>query len=415
MSQCPYSQHALGQGASFQHGPPLELMRSVREHGGPVSWHEDETLGGYWAVMRQKELDIVSKNPLLFSSERAGIAYQDIPPEMLELQRLTLINMDPPGHLRYRKLVNQAFKPRYVEALHDRFVEIFDETMAPILKKNQCEFVTEISCELPLIAICEILGVPAEDRAMFFRCTNTMLEEDEDIILDKAGEDLRMAAQFELFAYADKVMEKYRDNPRDDIVGTLLSCELDGERLTEDEFRSFFMLLIIAGNETTRTATSHGMRLLMEHPEQFQLLVDNPELVEDAVEEILRYTAPIQCMRRTAMQDTELGGQKIREGDKIMLFYQSSNHDEDVFTAPEKFDITRPQREEVRNAHRSFGVGEHFCLGSHLARLELKVAFDGIVKHLRNPRMVEPPVWVKSNFINGIREMQIAYEVANSN
>ncbi len=412
MSQCPYSTEALSLGTSFAQGPPLELMRDVRNHEA-VSWHQDVRNDmGYWAVMRQKEIDYVSKHPLIFSSAEKGIAFQEIPEEMMELQRQTLITMDPPQHLRYRRLVNEAFKPRYIAALHERFDEIFNDTIEPLLAKNRCEFVTEVSCELPLIAICEILGVPIEDRAMFFRCSNTLLGNDEDAIIDPEQQRISLEAQAELYMYADKVMETARDNLKDDIVSTLLTAEIDGESLTDDEFRNFFFLLIVAGNETTRTATTHGMRLLMEHPEQYQMLVDDPSLVEHAVEEILRFTAPIQCMRRTAMQDTELAGKQIKQGDKVVLFYQSSNHDESVFTDPEVFDITRGLREEVRNAHRSFGVGEHFCLGSHLARLELQVTFDGIVRHIRNPRLVGEIDWVKSNFINSIREMQIEYDLA---
>lgn len=413
MTQCPYSNEALSQGSTFANGVPFDLLRDIRQHAA-VSWHEDPSNGvGYWAVMRQKEIDIVSKNPLIFSSAERGVVFQEMTAEEIELQRLSLINMDPPDHIKYRRVVNNAFKPKHVSALEARFDDIFLETLAPVLKKNQCEFVTEVARELPLIAICEIMGVPIEDRGMFFRLTNMMLEEDESIIFDENGEDLRRQAQIELYLYADKIMEQARKDPKEDIVGALLNAELEGECLTDDEFRSFFLLLIVAGNETTRTATSHGMRLLMEHPEQYQMLIDNPELIDDAVEEILRFNAPIQLMRRTAMQDFELGGENIKSGDKVVMFYVSSNHDESKFTAPEVFDITRQQREEVRNGHRSFGVGEHFCLGSHLARLEMQVVFSGLVKYIRNPRTISEPVWTGTNFINGLRELHIAYDVAN--
>lgn len=413
MTQCPYSTEALSQGSTFKHGPPFELMRDIRNHA-PVTWHDDPATGvGYWAVMQRKEIDFVSKNPLKFSSAKRGVTFQELPDENIEVQRLSLIMMDPPDHIQYRRIVNNAFKPKRVEALEARFNDIFLETIAPVLKKNQCEFVTEVSRELPLIAICEIMGVPTTDRNMFFRLTNMMLEEDESIIFGENGEDLRTAAQIELYTYADKVMAAARKNPKDDIVGALLNAKLEGECLSDDEFRSFFLLLIVAGNETTRTATTHGMRLLMEHPEQYQMLVDNPELVDDAIEEILRYNAPIQCMRRTAMENCELGGAQIKQGDKIVMFYQSSNHEESLFESPEKFDITRSQREEVRNAHRSFGVGEHFCLGSHLARLELHVVFSELIKVIRNPRLVTDPVFIETNFINGIREMHMAYDLVD--
>lgn len=410
MSACPYSTEALSKGETFVGGAPLELMRSIRSDQ-PVTWHEDPRSGvGFWAVMRQREIDFISKRPELFSSAAKTIAFQEFPEDLIELQRPIMINMDPPVHMKYRRIVKNAFTPRRIDALEARFAQIFDEVLKPILAKRECEFVTEVACELPLIAICEIMGVPVEDRQKFFAWTNLMLEDDDD----KVGEEhdaARHNAMMELFAYADVLVENARQNPQDDIIGALLRAELEGEALTADEFRYFLMILILAGNETTRTATSHGLRLFMENPEQFQLLVEKPELVEDAVEEILRFNTPIVCMRRTAMEDIEVGGVGMKAGDKVVMFYQSANHDEYVFTHPDKFDITRPQREEVRNAHRAFGVGEHFCLGSHLARLELKVVFSGIIAHLRNPRLAGEISWLKSNFINGIREMRIQYDV----
>jgi cholest-4-en-3-one 26-monooxygenase len=204
------------------------------------------------------------------------------------------------------------------------------------------------------------------------------------------------------------------DAAGDDILSALINAEVEGEALTDEEFRYFIMILVLAGNETTRTASNHGMRLLIENPDQFQLLIDNPDLVDDAVEEILRYNTPVACMRRTAMEDVELAGEQIKAGDKMVMFYQSANHDELVFSEPEKFDVTRQQREEVRNGHRAFGVGEHFCLGSHLARLELQIMFRFIVNHIRNPRHDGDMVWLKSNFINGIKSMPIAYDVVNA-
>jgi len=182
--------------------------------------------------------------------------------------------------------------------------------------------------------------------------------------------------------------------------------------LSEEDFCHFFLLLIVAGNETTRTVTSQGMRLLMENPEQYQLLVDQPELVEDAVEEFLRFSPAVIAFRRTAMADVELHGQQIRKGDKIQMYYAAAGADEVVFSDPDRFDVTRAGREDLRNEHRAFGVGQHFCIGSHLARLELKVIFEEIVKRIRNPRLDGDVSWLRSNFINGIKRMPVRFEVA---
>jgi cholest-4-en-3-one 26-monooxygenase len=205
---------------------------------------------------------------------------------------------------------------------------------------------------------------------------------------------------------------KHKESPHNDIVNVLLTGTVDEEPLSDDDFCNFFLLLVVAGNETTRTVTSHGMRLLMEHPEQYQQLVDNPAGIEDAIEEFLRYSPAVIAFRRTAMEDVEVGGQQIRKGDKIQMYYAAANADEDVFAEPDVFDITRGQREDVRNEHRAFGVGQHFCMGSHLARLELRVIFEEILRRIRNPRLDGEIKWLRSNFINGIKSMPIAFDVA---
>ncbi|MDY0005966.1 MAG: cytochrome P450 [Spongiibacteraceae bacterium] len=268
----------------------------------------------------------------------------------------------------------------------------------------------EVAAELPLVAICELMGIPIEDRKQFFEWTNIMLGAD-DPELTTSPEDGQMA-MMGLFEYGRKLAIRYRENPEPCIVGSLLDGEVEGEKLTEDEFCYFFLLLIVAGNETTRTVTSHGMRLLMEHPEQYRMLVDNPALIPDAIEEFLRYNPAVIQFRRTAMEDVEVGGQLIRKGDKVMLNYQAASHDERLFTDPDRFDITRQQREDVRNQHRAFGFGQHFCLGSHLARLELKVIFEEIIGRIRNPELVGEIRWLRSMLINGIKEMNIKFDKA---
>jgi len=396
---------------TYRGGAPREMYRWLRQNE-PVYWHEDPALGeGFWAVTRQRELDYVSKNPALFSSRERTCFYEDPESEeLLELMRLLLINMDPPDHVKYRRIVRNAFTPRAVDSYEPRFRELAREIVGRVLPRGECEFVSDIAAELPLVAICELMGIPVEDRYEFFNWTNIMLGAD-DPELTISAEDGSLA-MLSVFEYGRKLAELHRQQPRNNIVGALLDGVVEGEHLTEDEFCNFFLLLVVAGNETTRTVTSHGMRLLMEQPEAFQLLVDEPERVPDAIEEMLRYNTAVIHFRRTATQDVELGGKQIRKGQKVVLFYQAASSDEAHFEDPDVFDITRPRREDVHNQHRAFGIGQHFCLGSHLARLELRCIFDEIVAHLRNPQLNGEINWLRSNFINGIKSMPIRFEVA---
>lgn len=408
MSGCPHID--LASPESFQGGIPRDQYRYLRNEE-PVYWHEDPEQGvGFWAITRQAELDYVSKNPKIFSSQEKSCLLHESDDERLALMRMQLINMDPPHHLKFRRLVRSAFTPKAVDAYTERFQEIAREIVSRAIEGGQCEFVADVASELPLIAICELMGVPLDQRGRLFELTNIMLGMD-DPELTTTEEDGTMAMA-EMFFMAQALAEEHKADPKDDIVGVLLNGTVEDEPLTEEEFCHFFLLLIVAGNETTRTVTSHGMRLLMEHPEQYQLLVDNPELLEGALEEFLRYNPAVIAFRRTAMEDVELGGKQIKAGDKIELFYGAASADEAVFADGDVFDITRAEREDIRNSHRAFGVGEHFCMGSHLARLELKVIFEEILKHIRNPRLNGEVNWLRSNFISGIKSMPIAFDVA---
>lgn len=409
MNTCPHIDLIAPE--TYFGGAPREMYRWLRSNE-PVYWHEDPALGeGFWAVTRQQELDFVSKNPQLFSSWARTCFYQD--PEnddMLALMRMLLINMDPPDHVKYRRIVRNAFTPKAVDSYEPRFRELAKSIVDRVLPRGECEFVEEVSAELPLVAICELMGIPIEDRHEFFGWTNIMLGAD-DPELTISEQDGQMA-MLSVFEYGRKLADLHRKQPRNNIVGALLDGIVEGEHLTDDEFCNFFLLLIVAGNETTRTVTTHGMRLLIEHPEQYQQLVDDPSRVPDAIEEILRYNTAVVHFRRTATEDIELAGKTIRKGEKVVLFYQSASADEAHFADPDSFDVTRPGREDVRNHHRAFGIGEHFCLGSHLARLELRCIFDEIIARIRNPRMNGEINWLRSNFINGIKSMPIKFDAA---
>lgn len=408
MAACPFAD--LSDPDLHRGGVPADLYRELRAQR---SLRVDAPMRGgeaFTAFFRQADIDQISKNPAVFSSAVKSCFINDPPEEQLPMLRTMILNMDPPEHIKYRRIVRNAFTPAKVDSYERRFREVVREAVDAIAAKGRCEFVADIACVLPLIAICEILGVPIEDRNRFLGWTNTMLGAD-DPELSTSETDGQMAA-IELYMYADRIMALHRENPRDDIVGALLRGTVEGEHLSEDEFRSFMMLLIVAGNETTRTVTSQGMRLLMEHPEQYRMLCENPALIPDAVEEILRFNPAVINFRRTATQDTQVGGCPLKAGEKVVMFYQAAGRDEALFAEPDRFDITRAQREDVRNQHRAFGIGEHFCLGSHLARLELIVVFEELTRRIRNPRLDGEIRWLRSNFIHGIKEMPIAFDCA---
>tara|TARA_B110000285_G_scaffold230352_1_gene296806 strand:+ start:541 stop:1767 length:1227 start_codon:yes stop_codon:yes gene_type:complete len=407
MAGCPHFD--LTAPETYTGGVPREIFKYLRNEE-PLYWHDDpETNTGFWAVTKQKDLDFISKNPLLFSSAQKSSLPWESDPERVILMSQQLINMDPPQHLKYRRLVRNAFTPKKVDSYESRFRQVASDIVSQAMEGGECEFVEDIAAELPLIAICELMGVPIDRRQHLFELTNTMLgmSDPELTTTQEDGEN----AMAEMFFLAHELAEAHRDNPQDDIVHVLLNGTVEDEPLTDEEFCHFFLMLIVAGNETTRTVTSQGMRLLIEHPEQYQQLVDNPDLLEGAIEEVLRFDPAIIAFRRTAMQDVEVSGQLIKKGDKINLYYAAVNADEDVFSDSDVFDITRAQREDVKNNHRAFGIGEHFCMGSHLARLELKVIFAEILKRIRNPRLKGEVNWLRSSFIHGIKKMPIEFDV----
>jgi len=411
MTGCPHID--LMNPDTFKGGQPREIYRYLRREE-PVYWHEGKgSLPGFWVVSRQADLDYVSKHPKLFSShERTCMLHEPASDEDLALMRLLMINMDPPQHLKYRRLVRSAFTPAKVESYRPRFEAIARDIVAKAVEGGRCEFVEDVAMELPLLAICELMGVPANKRQRLFELTNIMLGLDDPDLT--TSEEDGMNAMVEMFMMAMEIATHHKQNPQEDIVNVLLKGTVEDEPLTDDEFCNFFMLLIVAGNETTRTVTSQGMRLLLEHPAQYQQMVDDPALVTDAIEEFLRFNPAVIAFRRTAMEEVELGGKLIRKGDRVQLYYAAASSDEEVFSDPGTFDITRNQREDVRNEHRAFGVGQHFCLGSHLARLELEVIFAELLRRVRNPRFDGEISWLRSNFINGIKQMPVAFDVVEN-
>jgi cholest-4-en-3-one 26-monooxygenase len=344
----------------------------------------------------------ISKDPTTYSSFRGGTILRDLPQEDLAQTQTIMLNMDPPQHSKYRKLVSQGFTPRMTNALEPRIPKATIEILDQVAQRGSCDFVREISAELPLIVIAELIGIPIEDRHKVFDWSNRLIGYD-DPEFQNTEEDGKMAAM-EIWLYANQLAELRKKDPKDDLVSVLMTGEVDGEKLTEMEFDSFFLLLAVAGNETTRNLISGGMLALIEHPEQRQKLLADPSLLNSAVEEMLRWVSPVSQFRRTATRDTEIRGHKIKEGDKVVVYYQSANRDEDVFVDPYKFDVARSP-----NNHIAFGIGEHFCLGANLARLEIRVMFEEILRRMPDMELAGPVRRLRSNFINGIKEMPVKF------
>jgi cholest-4-en-3-one 26-monooxygenase len=392
----------------FTEGVPHEWFTWLRANQ-PVFHHPEPDGPGFWVITKHADIKACSRDAGTFSSaaERGGVIGLEerlMDGEGAVMAGNLLIFMDPPRHTRYRKLVNRGFTPRMIGMLEPRIRELTNAMLDTALAKDPCDFVVDIAAELPLEVICELIGVPSEDRHKIFDWSNRLVggEDPEYAVSD---ED-RMNAQLELFGYAQRLADEHRDSPQDDIISALLAAEPDGEALSELDFNLFVLLLSVAGNETTRNAIAHGMNAFLENPDQWELLVADPSLIGTATEEILRWASPVMYFRRNATQDVQLGDVTIKEGDKLSLWYSSANRDEDVFDDPFRFDITREL-----NDHIAFGGGgPHFCLGAQLARLEIQVLFEELVRRAPKVEQLGPPDRLRSNFISGIKHLPVRFD-----
>jgi cytochrome P450 len=386
----------------------------------PVSFHDEPVPPpevpfpqgpGFWAVTRYADVMQVSRDPDTFHSAPSS-TIGDLPAEIAEWLG-SMINMDAPKHTKLRLIVNRGFTPRQIakveESVRVQAVEIVDR-VAPM---GSCDFVTEIAAALPLQIICDMMGIPREDTQQIFAWTNVILGVG-DPEYTQSFEDL-MAAGMGLFQYGLSLAEDRLQNPRDDITTSLMQAEIEDDegrhKLTPGELGSFFLLLVAAGNETTRNAISHGMYALTEHPDQRKLWVDDFEAVSPtAVEEIVRWATPVINFRRLATRDVVVSGQEIAEGEKVVMWYNSANRDERTFEDPYKFDVLR-----TPNEHFGFGGGgPHFCLGANLARREIKVMFEELLRRLPDIEITGEPVYLQSSFIHGIKRMPCAWETVKA-
>jgi cholest-4-en-3-one 26-monooxygenase len=395
----------------FERGCPHDMFELLRREA-PVFWQEEEHGPGYWAITRYDDLKHISRHPAQFSNERKGVILREPDPNTIEFTRQIMLSMDPPKHHRYRSLVNKAFTPRMVNNLRPRIRQMCVDIVDKVIERGECDFVEDLAAPLPMLVICEMMGIPDEDRRHVYEIGNKMVGFDDpeyhdgktlDMTLDDEADGTKYAA--EMFLYAAKLREKAIAHPGDDLATGLVNAELEGRKLTPEEFNFFFLLLLIAGNETTRTVTSNGMISLLDHPDQLDALKKDMSLLNSAVEEILRYSPAVHSFRRTTTEPTVVRGQELPEDSKLILWYPSANRDEEVFEDAQRFDVRR-----TPNDHVAFGYGEHYCLGANLARMELQEIFRELVTRFDGMERTAPPRRLRSNFINGVKEMRVRFE-----
>ena len=359
---------------------------------------------GYWALTRYEDVWAASRRSDVFISGK-GVNIGDMPVEISEFFG-SMISMDDPRHSKLRGIVNRGFTPKMVTSLGDTVRVKAREIVDHIAPLGECDFVQEIAAALPLQIICDMMGIPASHYRRVFELTNTILGVGDPEYVNSL-DDL-MTAAMELYQFATELGDRKLSEPGDDITSKLMHADVEGEALTTQEFGSFFILLVVAGNETTRNAISHGVKALTDHPEQRRIWMENDAVTPTAVEEIVRWSTPVIHFRRTASRDTVIGGQEIRKGEKVVLWYNSANRDEAAFAEPFRFDVLR-----TPNEHVGFGAGgPHFCLGAHLARREIAVMFDELFRRLPDIEVTGPPDMLQSAFIHGIKRMPCAFTPA---
>jgi cholest-4-en-3-one 26-monooxygenase len=391
---------------------PVAELAEIRKTD-PVHWVEvpGGTGGfgdsGYWLVAKHADVKEVSRRSDVFGSSPDGaipVWPKEMTREAIDMQRAVLLNMDAPQHTRLRKIISRGFTPRAIGRLEEELAQRAQNIVKAAAAEGGGDFVEQVSCELPLQAIAGLLGVPQEDRDKLFRWSNEMT----------AGEDPEYAdvdpaqSSMELIMYAMAMADERGKNPTDDIVTTLVQADIDGEKLSDDEFGFFVIMLAVAGNETTRNSITHGMIALADNPDQWELY--KKERPSTAADEIIRWATPVSAFQRTALEDTELAGVQIKKGQRLVMSYRSANFDEDVFEDPHTFNVLRDP-----NPHVGFGgTGAHFCIGANLARMTINLIFNAVADHMPDLKSVGEPERLRSGWLNGIKHWQVDYTGASA-
>ena len=389
---------------SFAEGHPWAQYAWLRAND-PVHWHPEPDGPGFWAITKYDDVRTISRQPRTFSSFARGVMMPE-PDEMgLLAARQMMLNMDPPQHDRFKLLVSRGFTPRNAQLLSDRIAVLARDIVDDVIDRGQCDLVHDIAGRLPSGLIAELMGIPRVDGERLYELTEIMHTTDDAI----APPEKKGMAITEMLNYAQQVADAKRANPSDDIASTLVQAQVDGDRLTDAEFQWFFLLLVNAGGDTTRNLLAAGMQMLFDSPDQrARLMADIDGLLPTAVEEMLRYSSPVVHFRRTAMHDTVLRNQQIREGDKLVVFYGAANRDEEVFVEPDRFDVGRSP-----NPHMAFGGGgPHLCLGLHVARIEIVAMLREMLTRMPDMTAAGPRQTLASNFIAGVRTMPVTFTPA---
>ena len=388
-------------------GLPVAELAELRE-AEPIHWvdvpsgcggFEDK---GYWIVTKHADVKEVSKRNDAFSSWQNGaipVWPKEMKFEQIELQRNVMLNMDAPHHTRLRKIISRGFTPRAIARLEEELAQRAQNIAKSAAAEGSGDFVEQVSCELPLQAIAGLLGVPQDDRDKLFRWSNEMTggEDPEYADIDPAQSSM------ELIVYAMAMADERGKNPTDDIVTTLIEADLDGEKLSDDEFGFFVIMLAVAGNETTRNSITHGMIAFSQHPDQWELF--KKERPSTAADEIVRWATPVSAFQRTANKDLELGGVQIEKGQRLVMSYRSANFDEEIFEHAHTFDILRDP-----NPHVGFGgTGAHYCIGANLARMTINLIFNAVADHMPDLKPIGEPERLRSGWLNGIKHWQVDY------
>lgn len=409
----PTTEDIIGPDTFAQHGYPHAAWKRLRNEA-PVHWFELEGGVGFWAITKREDIVSISKQPHRFlNGPRLAIFEEGAPVEGERTLARHLLNMDPPDHQAFRRVAAGWFSPRSIERRSEEVRRITRDLlneMAGDGEEREGDFVADFAAPLTLNVLADMLGVPREDWHLMFQWTNQIAgSADAEYQSGDEPYDGLEKARVGLFDYFTDLAEERRKAPRDDMVSVLANVEMDGGPMPAFELLSYFLLLVVAGNETTRNSASGGLLALIDHPEEMAKLQRNPLLVDDAVEEIARWTAPVIQFCRTTTEDFELRGQKIKANESMCLLYPSANRDEDAFDEPDQFRVDRNP-----NPHVGFGIGEHFCLGAHLARLELRVIFEELAARLESVELAGPVERMRSSFLGGVKRMPLRYRLRPS-